>query len=403
MKLPVALRKPVPTRRAVISGIATGAILSSGFGARRVLAQEQPFRVGMLNTFTGIGTTLGEDNYRGMLLYFDQIGGQAGGRKIELIKEDDEFNPQIGLQKLRKLVDTDRVDIVAGPQASSVAMAALNYVKQSKTLLLVSAAGTDAITWERIPNVFRSSVSIRQKDRPFGAWMYDNVAKSIMVVASDYGAGHDVVGQFKAGYEAKGGTILKEMYPPLNTGDFSVWLTEIRSAGAPAVFAFMPGIDGVRFVKQFDELGLKGKVRLAADSMLESDSFPGEGDSAIGGLTSNMYAESLDTPENRKFRAAYQTKFNAPPSFFSDYGYVAARVIAETITAVHGKTDDPDQMSKAMAAVTFAAPRGPFRFDPETHNVIENIYIKEVVKLDGRLTDRVLATITDARDPGVKD
>jgi len=383
-----------PSRRRVLGGIAAaGAFLPTALRTRASLAQGEPIKIGLINTFTTLAK-LGNDNFNGMTLYFDQIGWQAGGRKIELIKEDDEFNPQIGLQKIRKLVEGDKVALCTGVQGSNVMMALLNYVQSTNAFFLCSGAGTDAITGKRLPYLFRSSAATSQTIAPIANWIAENVAKEALIIASDYTGGHDVMRVFKEAFAKNGGKISKEIYPPLNTVDYSPYITDIASLKPRICFEFFPGPDAARFTKQFAEAGLKSTCKMSGYAIFESDNLPAEGDAAIGGIGTNMYAESLDTPENRKFRADYKAKFGETPSFYSDYGYVGARVIAETLNATHGSTDK-DQMSKAMAGIKFTAPRGPFRFDAETHNVIENIYIKEVVKVTGQLTDKILATYKD--------
>ena len=211
------------SRRTFVSGAAgAGAVLASNLAAPAVLAQtEKPVRIGVLNSFTGGLAYAGENNLNGMSLYFDSINWTVGGRKIELIKEDDQFNPQIGLQKAKKLIESDNVDMIIGVQASNVALAVLNYMKQQKAFYIVSGAGTDAITWDRYPYLFRTSISAYQLSAPMAEWVYDNLGKEIVLTASDYAGGHDVLGAFKAPYLGKGGKVLKEIYPPLGTTDFS--------------------------------------------------------------------------------------------------------------------------------------------------------------------------------------
>ena len=151
-------------------------------GAGGAGATAQPVRLGILNTFTGINAARRRTNIKGMTLYFDHIGWTVAGRKIELIKEDDQFNPQIGLQKIRKLVESDHVDLVCGPQASNVAIAVLNYCKETKTLMLVWA-GTDSITWDRVPILFRPGLTSWQLSTPMAEWVDDNISKEVVLAA----------------------------------------------------------------------------------------------------------------------------------------------------------------------------------------------------------------------------
>ena len=252
------------TRRKLLVGLSSaGAGLVSNFPAPRILAQTRaPIRLGILNAFTGVVAYAAENNLNGMTLYFDSINWTIAGRKIELIKEDDQFNPQIGLQKAKKLVESDNVDMVVGVQASSVALAVLNYVKQKKAFYIVTGAGTDAVTWDRYPYLFRTSLSTWQLSEPMAGWVYANLAKEAVTCASDYAGGRDVIAEFKGPFVQKGGKVLKEIYPPLGTTDFSPYLTDIKSINPPVTYNFMPGTDAVRYMQQYDEFGLKEKRRL---------------------------------------------------------------------------------------------------------------------------------------------
>jgi len=250
------------SRRAFMqSSVAAGAVVASATGAPRVLAQSTaPIRIGNVNSYTGGIAYAGENNLNGMNLYFDSINWTVAGRKIELVKEDDQFNPQVGLQKAKKLVESDKVDLIIGIQASNVALAVLNYMKQQKAFYIVSGAGTDAITWDRYPYLFRTSISTYQLSTPMAHYIYDNLGKEVVTTASDYAGGRDVMAQFKGPYLDKGGKVLKEIWTPLGTTDFSAYLTDIKSINPPVTYDFMPGADGVRFIQQYSEFGLKEKM-----------------------------------------------------------------------------------------------------------------------------------------------
>src|ERR1700722_2083985 len=168
-----------PSRRKIVAGIAaSGAVLPAMLRSSPSWAEGGPIKIGVINTFTTLAK-LGTDNFNGMNLYFDEIGWQAGGRKIELIKEDDQFNPQVGLQKIRKLVESDQVALCTGVQASNVMMAFLNYIKTNNTFFLCSGAGFDALTWQHLPYLFRSSMSTRQMITPIADWIPENLSEEV--------------------------------------------------------------------------------------------------------------------------------------------------------------------------------------------------------------------------------
>lgn len=394
------------SRRTFISAVSqtAGAVVASNLAVPvpAALAQaDKPIRIGVLNSFTGAIGYAAENNFNGMSLYFDSIGWSVAGRKIELIKEDDQFNPQVGLQKAKKLIESDNVDMIVGVQASNVALAVLNYAKQQKAFYIVTGAGADALTWDRYPYLFRTSISAWQLSSPIAEWTYDNLGKEIVLAGSDYAGGRDVIAEFKGPYLKKGGKVLKEIFPPLGTNDFSAYLTDIKALNPPVTYDFMPGTDGMRFIRQYGEFGLMKTMPLTSFTAIDSLTYSTLGKAAVGVISSVTYTDTIDNPESKKFVADYTAKFKAAPDLFSDYGYVGGRVIGEALKATGGDTDK-DKLAAAMVKVAFDAPRGPFRFDPVTHNPIQDIYICKVIERDGKITTETLHTAKQVQDPGKK-
>jgi branched-chain amino acid transport system substrate-binding protein len=380
-----------------------GALVASSVSAPAVLAQaNKPIRLGNLNTYTGGLAYAGEAAWNAVNLYFDSINWTIAGRKVEIIKEDDQFNPQIGLQKAKKLIESDQVDLLFGIQASNVALAVLNYMKQQKAFYIVTGAGTDAITWDRYPYLFRTSISTYQLSTPMAHYIYDNLGKEIVTTASDYAGGRDVMAAFKGPYLELGGKVLKEIWPPLGTTDFSPYLTDIKSINPPVTYDFMPGADAFRFVQQYSEFGLKEKMPLTGFTMIDSQSTGSLGKAAVGVISALTFVDTLDNPEAKAFTADYRSKFKSSPDLFADYGYVGARAIGEALKATDGDASNKDKLADSMSKVQFNAPRGPFRMDPATHNPIQDIYIAQVIESDGKVTTKTLSTAKQVQDPGHK-
>jgi len=314
-----------------------GAALAAGAPAPAVLAQTRaPIRLGHINSFTGGIAYAAAASYNAMQLYFDSIGWSIAGRKLEIIKEDDQFNPQIGLQKAKKLIESDKVDLIIGVQASNVALALLNYMKQQKAFYIVSGAGTDAITWDRYPYLFRTSISTYQLSTPMADYIYDHLGKEIVTTSSDYAGGRDVIAQFKGPYIKRGGKVIKEIWPPLGTQDFSAYLTDIKSINPPVTYDFMPGADAVRFIQQYSEFGLKEKMPLTGFTIIDSQTISALGKAALGVISALTYVDTVDNPESRKFAADYRARYHASPDLFADYGYVAARALSEALREIDG-------------------------------------------------------------------
>ncbi len=397
-------RKSRATRRDVLrSSAATMAALASSVSAPAILAAtREPLKIGLLNTFSGPSASTGEWNWSGVNVYLDQVNGMFAGRKVELLKEDDQFNPQIGLEKVRKFVESDKVDLITGIQGSNIALAVLNYIKQSKAFLLISGAGTDAITWERVPYLFRSSISSWQLCHPLAEWIYDNLAKEMVVMSEDYAGGRDVASEIMQPFIAKGGKIIQEIYVPITVTDYSPYFTVIRSLNPPVVYNFSTGgAHSIRFVQQWGQSGIKARLAGFA-GFVDATTVEQQGRAALGVLSATIYTDTLDNLVNKKFVAAYRDKTKEYPNLFSDYGYVSMQVIDTALQATDGDASNKDKLAEAMAKVQLQAPRGSFRFDPVTHNPIQSVYICEEQEKDGRMVTATIDTRKDVQAPGTK-
>ncbi len=371
----------------------------------RAQAQSSPVKIGVVLPYTGVYAVLGESITQGMELVFARENWMVAGRKIEMIKEDDEMKPPVGIRKTEKLIDSDKVDILTGPVHSGILMGMRDKVHNSKTILIVSNAGADAISRERCSKwIFRTSFSNWQPCQPMGGWVAKNVSKEVFQIAPNYQAGKDMMAAFRETFLPAGGKLVAEDYPKLGETDYAPYITKIKQSGAKAVFAFFSGTDAVNFVKQFDQFGLKQTVKLTGAGFLtEPDVLPAQGKSALGIITGHFYTPVLDNPVNKQFVKDFKARYNnKTPDGFAVQGYDTAEVILRALKAVNGNTQDKDKLVDAIAQVEFDSPRGRFRFDPKTHNVIQPfIYVREVREVpEFGLTNVPIDKVADVRDPG---
>ena len=393
----------VTRRRFLVGGAAVmgGAL---GPAVRPVPAQGAPLKVGLVLPYTGVYAVLGESITQGMELVFARENWTVAGRKIEMIKEDDEMKPPVGIRKTEKLIDSDKVDILTGPVHSGILLGMRDKVHATKTILIVSNAGADDISRSKCSRwIFRASFSNWQPNQPMGGWVAKNVAKEVFITAPNYAAGKDQLGAFKETFVPAGGKLIGEDYPKLGETDYAPYLTKIKQSGAKAVYAFFSGTDAVNFVKQFDEFGLKASVKLTGAGFLtEPDVLPAQGKAALGVITGHFYTPLLDNPTNQKFVTEFQAKFGGKmPDGFACQGYDTAEIIVRAVKAVNGNTQDKDKLVDAIARQEFDSPRGRFRFDPKTHNVIQPfIYVREVKEVAGGLNNVVIDRIANVTDPG---
>ena len=394
------------TRRTFVTGAGAAAVgVAAGPWVLRSWAQGGPIKIGVVLPYTGVYAVLGESITQAMELVFEREKWTVAGRKIEMIKEDDEMKPPVGIRKTEKLIDSDKVDILTGPVHSGILMGMRDKVHNSKTILIVSNAGADAISRGRCSKwIFRTSFSNWQPCQPMGGWVAKNVAKEVFQIAPNYQAGKDMMAAFRETFLPAGGKVIAEDYPKLGETDYAPYLTKIKQSGAKAVFAFFSGSDAVNFVKQYDQFGLKGAVKLTGAGFLtEPDVLPAQGKSALGVLTGHFYTPVLDNPVNKRFVKDFKAKYNnKTPDGFACQGYDTAEVILRALKAVSGNTQDKDKLVAAIAKVEFDSPRGRFRFDPKTHNVIQPyIYVREVREVpEFGLTNVPIDKVADVRDPG---
>ena len=378
--------------RIALATLAAGLALT-GAGAG---AAEPTIRIGVMSPNTGPYAAIGEDVRNGFQLYLDEVGAKVGGARLELVFEDSQAKPDVGLTKARKLVESDKVAFLGGVVSSSVAYALRDYVVEKNIPYVVSVSSADGRTQQlAAPNIFRTNSSGSQASHPFGKWLYDKGYRRLILVATGYAAGFEQTGGIARTFTQAGGKIVQTLYPPLGTADFAPFLSSIKVKDADAVAAVFAGSEAIKFVKQYDEYGLKGTLPLVSSSMLTDDMIlEAQGKSALGILSSSHYSARVKTPENEAFVKAYQKRFGRTPTFYSEGSYVAARAIGEAIKALNGDVSDKTKVNKTLAGVKFAAPRGAFRFD-DYRSPVHDIYVFEVKRVDGKLVNEPVAKVPD--------
>jgi branched-chain amino acid transport system substrate-binding protein len=354
---------------------------------------QEPVRIGFIYASTGPFAQTGLDMRDGFMLYLTEVGSKAGGRTIEVIQESIGSNkPDEALTKARKLVERDNVHILGGVNATPEAYALRAYVNEKRIPTVIMLAGADGLTQhQKSSYVFRSSFANSDSSHPLGEWAYKQGYRKTVIIAQDFGAGYEQIGGFARTFIEAGGQIIQEIYPPLGAPDFAPYFGRIRQ-DADVVTVFVAGADALRFVNQYAEFGLKGKLPLIGKGYLVDEPIlPRQGDNALGIITSLHWSAALDTPVNRRFLAAYAAAFKRPAATYSEQGYVGAQMIVKSLEAVKGNTENQQAFLAALARVEVDAPRGKVRLDAY-HNPIHPVYIRKVEKKDGVLQNTVIAT-----------
>ncbi len=372
-------------------------LLLLAFGSQGMAAE--PIRIGFLGTFVGVYAKPGKDMTDGFKLALDEIGNKVAGREIVFISEDDESKPDVGPIKARKLVEKDRVHILAGVIHSGVAYAIKDYVINNKLPFMICNAGAIKLTQaDRSPYIFRSSFVNGQQDLAGGWYAYTKLGiRKVIMMFPDYSAGHEKANGFKKTFKALGGEVVTDIYPPLATTDYGPYLAKVAEYAGKVdrVWMFFSGSDAVRSITQYNEYGLKEKIKpFVIGDTVDETVLPSQKDAALGIESYLHYAWALDTPENKRFNKTYREKFGYDPGMFSSGGYNGGKAVIEALKAVKGKIEDKEAFLSALRKVKFEAPIGPFRFD-DHQNVVFNVHIRRVEKKDGIYMNVVTEKIPD--------
>lgn len=348
--------------------------IALGFGAGAAQAE---IKIGLISTLSGGGAALGQDQLDGFMLAVEQKGGKLGDQPVNVIVEDDQLKPEVGVQIARKLVNSDRVDFVTGIIYSNVMMAARRPILDSKTFLIGSNAGPSPMSGaECSPYFFSTSWNNDQLHEGGGQIATNQDYKKMYIMAPNYQAGKDALEGFKRFYK---GEVLDEVYTQIGQVDYSVEIAQLIQANPEAVYVFYPGGMGVNFVKQYQQAGLLGKVPLISASTVDGTTLPALQDLALGVVTHAPYAPNLDNAQNKQFVEAFEKKYNRSPSLYAAQSYDAAMLLDSAIRKVDGNMEDKDAIRKALEAADFDSVRGDFSYNTN-HFPITDWYRVDVVK-----------------------
>lgn len=383
-------------RRHVLKGIlGLGVAAAMGTAA---FAQEAA-KVGLILPMTGPFASTGKQIDAAVKLFLAQNGNSFGGKKIEVILKDDTGNADVTRRLAQELVVNDKVAFLAGFGLTPLALAAAQVATQAKVPEIVMAAATATIT-EASPYIVRTSFTLPQASEPMADWALKNNIKKVFTVVTDYGPGIDAETSFANKFKAGGGTV-ESVRVPLRNPDFAPFLQRASEAKPDALFVFVPSGIGAQFMKQFVERGLdKAGVKLIGPGdVVDDDILESIGDVAVGAITTHHYSAAHDSAANKAFVSAFKAANGGMrPNFMAVAGYDGMRLIAEALKKTNGNTDG-DALVAAMKGMSFESPRGPVQIDPETRDIVQNIYVRKTEKKDGELFSIEFATIPMVKDP----
>jgi len=373
------------------------ALLAAGvavlLAAGPAAAQQKSIKIGFVSTFSGPVAVIGDDMRNSFELALDHLGRKMGGLPVEVIYEDDGFKPEVGKQKTDKLIESDKVDFIAGYIWSNVLLASLKSAVDSKTFIVSANAGPSQIAGELCsPYFFSTSWQNDQTPQAMGHYMNQKGVKSVFLIGPNYAAGKDMLAGVAATF--KGKIVGEELTTWPTQLDFSAELAKAKAANPEAVFVFYPGKAGVQFLTQYAQAGLKGKIPLYTAFTIDELSLPLQKDLALGVPGAQEWVNDLPNEANKKFVADYMKKYPGKrPSFYGAQSYDAAMLIASAVEATKGDLANKDAVQKAMEKADFKSVRGAFKFG-NNHFPIQAFYLQDVVKdAKGDFVLKTVATI----------
>lgn len=385
--------------------LAAAALPLAGLAPRAAYAADQPLKLALLTSLSGVFQSLGESMRSGLELFLEQSDYSMGGRRVELIVEDDHGKPDEALRKLHKLVSRDKVDVLCGVIASNIALALRDPLHEARLPAVMANASANALAREAAsPYIFRVTKTNWMLGHTGALWVHEKIAQAGgITLASDYAAGREYVGDFVTTFQELGGTVGEQLWTPLGTSDFAPLISKLAAANPQFIYSFLPGADAVRFLRQMQDYGMQGRVPLIGPGALldQEDVIPAVGDAALGGI--NTFQQSPRVPAATDFMQAYLDKTGKLPGEASTSGYVSGQVIKAGMDAVQGDPSRFPALREHLLGSTTRTAFGPMAFDVRNNQAILDIYVNEVQRgEDGQPLNVAIHTYENVQDPGPK-
>ncbi|HWT31068.1 MAG TPA: ABC transporter substrate-binding protein [Propylenella sp.] len=357
-------------------------------------------KIGLIMSYSGQFADPAAQMDNGIKLFVKQHGDTIAGKKIEFIRKDTGGpNPDVAKRLAQELVVRDKVDILAGFTLTPEALGAADISAEAKKLLVVMNAATSIIT-TKSPYIVRTSLTIPQLEHPFGQWAFRSGIKKIYTMVSDYGPGIDAETWFQRGFKEAGGEVVGSVRMPVANPDFSAFVQRAKDLNPEAIFIFIPGgAQPIAITKAFQERGFPAdKILGQGEITMDDNALKSMGDAAVGIRTVFHYGWEHKSAANEAFVKAYRAEFNRSPDVFSIGAWDGMHLIYEALKKTGGKADG-DSLITAAKGMKWESPRGPISIDPDTRDVVQNVYVRKVERVGGGTQNVEIDTIPNVKDP----
>jgi branched-chain amino acid transport system substrate-binding protein len=385
----------------MLRAILTAGLAVAAFAAASAaFADDDVVNIGLILPMTGQSASTGKQEQAGAQLYLQQHGASVAGKTIALIVKDDGGAADVTKRLAQELIGNDKAKVLMGFGLTPLALAVAPLATEARIPVIVTAAATAMIT-EKSPYIARTSFTLPQAAAPMAEWSLNNDIHKVVTLVTDYGPGNDAEKWFSDTFTKGGGTIVEQIRVPLKNPDFAPFLQRVRDDAPDAVFVFVPSGQGSAFMKQFVERGLdKSGIKLIGTGDVTDDDLLADiGDPALGAVTTHHYSAAHPSPENKAFVEAFK-KANGGlrPNFMAVAAYDGMALIYGALEKTKGATEG-DALIAAMKGASWMSPRGPVSIDPQTRDIVQNIYVRKVEKVDGELYNVEFSTIEAVKDP----
>ncbi|MHB1123874.1 MAG: ABC transporter substrate-binding protein [Ramlibacter sp.] len=355
-------------------------------------AADEPLRLGFLTIKSGALAAGGKQMEDGLRLFLKERNNMIAGRKVELFVGDTAGQPAVTKTKAQELVEKNKVHVIIGPLAAFEALAIDDYIRTSETPIISPSAAAEDMT-QRKPNPWfvRAVGTSAQPHHPLGEYAAKTLGyKRIAIVADDFAFGHEIAAGFQRTFEENGGKVVQKLWSPLNVADYGTYIGQIKP-NVDAVFAAFAGGNGIKFLKQYNEYGLKAKIPvLGAMTTVDEGVLKSMGDEALGVVSAGWYSATIDNPSNKKFAAEILKDYKQDPGYYSMGAYGAALMLEAAAKAVNGKVENKAAFMAALRNVQVPNdPRGAIKLDA-LGNPVMDVYIRKVERKNGRLVNSVV-------------
>ncbi|WP_293604960.1 ABC transporter substrate-binding protein [Polaromonas sp. UBA4122] len=377
----------------LVVAAATAMFATTCFGVAHA-AEKDAIRIGFLTIKSGALAAGGKQMEEGLRLFLKERNNIIAGRKVELFVGDTAGQPAITKTKAQELVEKDKVQVIIGPLAAFEALAIDDYIRKTEVPVISPSAAAEDLT-QRKPNPWfvRAVGTSAQPSHVLGDYAARELKyKRIAIIADDFAFGHEIVAGFQRTFEENGGKVVQKLWSPLNVADYGTYIGQIKP-NVDAVFAAFAGGNGIKFLKQYDEYGLKAKIPLlGAMTTVDEGILKSMGDEALGVISAGWYAASINNPDNKRFVQAMNRDYKQDPGYYSMGAYGAALMLEQALKNVNGNIEDKAAFMAALRNVQISNdPRGKISLDA-LGNPIMDIYVRKVERKNGKLINTVIKT-----------